>query len=376
MTINNPFLISGYHSPTYFCDREKESETIQDALENGRNIMLVSPRRMGKTGLIQNIFYRIRQQEQTPEYITFYLDIFSTRSLGDFIRLLGNTVLGKLDSTPRKAMNRIGQFLKSCRPVFSLNEFTGMPQVSLDIVPSQEEVTLKEIFEYLASSERRCIIAIDEFQQITEYPEQGVEALLRSYIQFLPNVNFIFSGSKQHVMQEIFLSAKRPFYLSTQTFSLGCIEQENYYRFAATFFQENKIELKKEVFNQLYNQFEGHTWYIQCLLNRLYAYREEPTTELVNQAIREIVSENEYLYQNLISVYSAGAVRLLKAVAKEKIVPEINAGSFIAKYHLKAASSVNSSLTTLLNKEMLYKTEKGYIVYDRFLGIWLQQQAY
>lgn len=86
-----------------------------------------------------------------------------------------------------------------------------MPEVSIDIATDKEETTLKEIFNYLQSSEKRCYIAIDEFQQITEYPEKGVEALLRSYIQFLPNVRFIFAGSKQHVMQEMFLSTKRPF---------------------------------------------------------------------------------------------------------------------------------------------------------------------
>ncbi|MBF4213444.1 ATP-binding protein, partial [Pseudomonas donghuensis] len=78
--------------------------------------------------------------------------------------------------------------------------------VTVDVSPTEEESTLKEIFDYLGSSEKRCYIAIDEFQQIAEYPEKGVEALLRSYIQFLPNVNFIFAGSKQHVMQEMFTS--------------------------------------------------------------------------------------------------------------------------------------------------------------------------
>lgn len=371
----NPFIISGYHSPEYFCDREEESRTIQEALANGRNVMLISPRRMGKTGLIQNIFYRINQ-ECGSDTKTFYIDIFSTRNLGDFVRLLGNTVLGQLDSLPQEAMNRIGQFLKSCRPTLSFNELTGMPQVSLDIAPNREEATLKEIFDYLGSSGRRCVLSIDEFQQITEYPEQGVEALLRSHIQFLPNASFIFSGSKQHVMQEMFLSPKRPFYQSTQTVALNPIKRETYHRFAAAFFSEAGLTLDEEVFRSLYDRFEGHTWYVQCLLNRLYSYRQSPSEELIRQAITKIIAENEYAYQNLIAAYPAGAVRLLKAVAKEGVVPEINAGDFISAHRLKAASSVNAALKKLLNKEMIYKGDKGYSVYDRFLGLWLQQQEY
>ena len=226
MKLNNPFLISGYHTPEFFCDRKRETATIIDALHNGRNVTLIAPRRMGKTGLIRHSFYNLK--EQNPDIITFYMDIFSTQSLGDFVRLFANTVLGQLDSVPQKAMSRIRQFIRSCRPVFTFDEFTGIPKVTIDISPTEEENTLKEIFDYLASSEKKCYIAIDEFQQITEYPEKGVEALLRSYIQFIPNVNFIFSGSKKHVMQEMFTSAKKPFYQSTQILTIKNIDCEAY----------------------------------------------------------------------------------------------------------------------------------------------------
>lgn len=110
------------------------------------------------------------------------MDIFSTQSLSDFVTLFANTVLGQLDTIPQKALSRVSSFIKSCRPVVTIDEFNGMPKFTIDITPSTEEATLKEIFDYLASSEKQCYIAIDEFQQITDYPEKGVEALLRSYI--------------------------------------------------------------------------------------------------------------------------------------------------------------------------------------------------
>lgn len=371
---NNPFLIAGYYGPAYFCDRKQETEQIINALYNERNLTLVAPRRMGKTGLIKHAFYRLHEQQS--DIITFYLDIYPTQNLNEFVQAFGGTVLGSLDSVPQKAMTRISQFIKSCRPVFTLDELSGMPEVSIDIAPDREEATLKEIFNYLQSSEKRCYIAIDEFQQITEYPEKGVEALLRSYIQFLPNVHFIFARSKQHVMQEMFLSAKRPFYQSTQTITIGCINKETYYDFAYSWFNKQNLTLDKETFSNIYDEFEGHTWYIQALLNRLYGYAENPDQERVARAIREIVEENEYGYQNLLAAYTSGAIRLVKAIAKERVVPEINAGAFISKYKLKAASSVNTALRTLTKMEMVYRTENGYIVYDRFFAIWLRQQPY
>lgn len=374
MKPNNPFLVTGYHSPEYFCDRRQETETMIQALYNGRNVTLIAPRRMGKTGLVKNVFYKLREQE--PDIVTFYMDIYSTQSLGDFIRLFAGTVLGKLDSVPQKALARVGKFIKSCRPVFTFDELTGQPKVTIDIVPSSEEATLREIFDYLQSSEKRCYIAIDEFQQIAEYPEKGAEALLRSYIQFVPNINFIFAGSKQHIMQQMFHSAKRPFYQSTQTQVIDRIARDEYYRFAADFFTRQGRKLAEETFGYLYDSFDGHTWYIQTLLNRLYGYAGNPDIGMVDYAIGEVVAESTYTYENLLAAYPASNIRLLKAIAKAGCVREINSGDFITEYRLRAASSVNSALKRLIDREMVYKTADGYIVYDRFMAIWLRQQPF
>jgi AAA+ ATPase superfamily predicted ATPase len=374
MKPSNPFLISGYHSPEYFCDREQETSTIIEAMHNGRNITLIAPRRMGKTGLIKHAFYLLNEQE--PDISTFYIDIYSTQSLGDFVRLLANTVLGKLDTAPQKALKRIKQFIHSCRPVFTFDEITGVPKVSIDLLPSEEENTLKEIFDYLASSDKRCIIAIDEFQQLAEYPEKGIEALLRSYIQFMTNVNFIFAGSKQHVMQEMFTSSKRPFYQSTQLLNIGTIDKDKYADFASAHFTNNGKALPREVFDAIYDKFDGHTWYIQCLLNRLYGYNRNVDSELVAYATEQIVSEMSYSYANLLRTYSAGHIRLLKAISKEGCVKEILSGGFISKHSLRAASSVSSALKKLIDNELVYETANGYIIYDRFMNEYLRSLAF
>ena len=374
MKPNNPFLIAGYHSPEFFCDRKAESSTILEALYNGRNITLIAPRRMGKTGLIHHVFYQLK--EQKSDVVTLYMDIYSTQSLGDFVRLFANTVLGQLDSVPQKALNRIGQFIRSCRPVFTFDEITGTPKVTVDVSPTEEESTLKEIFDYLGSSEKRCYIAIDEFQQIAEYPEKGVEALLRSYIQFLPNVNFIFAGSKQHVMQEMFTSSKRPFYQSTQLLTIGTVNRDEYADFAMAHFAKNNLQLPREVFDAIYDKFDGHTWYIQNLLNRLYGYNRDVEMASITYAMEQIVAEQSYSYADLLKAYPAGHVRVLKAIAQEGCVKEVLAGNFISKHKLRAASSVSSALKKLVANELVYQTTDGYIIYDRFMGEWLRNQVF
>ena len=373
MKPNNPFLISGYYSPEYFCNRERETQTITDALYNGRNLTLIAPRRMGKTGLIKHVFHRLKEQQ--ADIVTLYMDIYSTQNLGDFVRLLANTVLGQLDSAPQKALSRVSQFIKSCRPVFTFDELTGVPKVTIEIAPAAEETTLKEIFDYLKSSDKRCYIAIDEFQQIAEYPEDGTEALLRSYIQFLPNVYFIFAGSKQHMMTDMFLSAKRPFYQSSQILNLPLINQDEYHRFANRWMGTRNLTMDPDTFAYLYNKVDGQTWYIQDILNRLYQNGKEITTAEIDDVTLELVNEQEVAFVNYYDSLTDNQAALLSAIAQDKAVTSILSQDFISRHNLPAASSVSLALKTLINREFIYKYNGSYIIYDRFFGMWLRKNC-
>lgn len=330
----------------------------------------MSPLRYGKTGLIHHVFYQISERDKNA--VCIYFDIYSTQELSDFVKIFAESVLGKVEGSVEKTMRKFASYFKSFRPVLTYDPLSGKPELSVKIEPEREVQSLQEVFAYLKQSNRRCYIAIDEFQQVAEYPEKGTEALLRSYIQFLSNVKFIFSGSRQHLMGEIFLSAKRPFYQSTQIMSLETINKDDYFQFANAHFQNNRFSITKECFDFVYSQFEGHTWYIQAVLNRLYGYREEiRELEIVFSAIRELLEESTYAYQELLKAYSTVQVNLLKAIAMEKVVLQINSGDFISKYRLKNSSSVSRALKKLMENELIYKSEKGYVVYDRFLGLWL-----
>lgn len=371
--LNNPFVIYGYKGAEYFCDRKKETEVITQALSNERNIVLISPRRIGKTGLIHHVFDQIHHQE--PETKCFYIDINATRNLSQFIQLLGKTVIGKVDTFSQNAMRKVTTFFANYKPTMSFDEMTGIPTFSITVSPSQREDSLKQIFEYLKQSEKRIYIAIDEFQQIAEYPEGGAEALLRSYIQFLPNVYFIFAGSKQHIMTDMFLSAKRPFYQSSQIVNLPLINMHEYQVFANRWMKEKGMELTDETFAYIYNKVDGQTWYIQDILNRLYQNGKPITIDEINEVIIELVNEQEVAFISYYESLTDNQAALLTAIAKEKSISSILSQEFIKKYDLPAASSVSLALKTLLNREFLYKSDGKYIVYDRFFGMWLRKNG-
>ncbi len=369
--VDNPFVISGYVAPEYFCDRVKESSELEEAIKNGRNVTMLAPRRMGKTGLIKNVFHKLQGE---GEWKCAYLDIYSANTLGDFAKRLVAAILGAVDSDVSKAIKAAGRFFRSIRPVVSIDSATGTPSYSFTTEPSEVETTLKECFDFLARDNKRTVVAIDEFQQVAEFQERGAEALLRSYIQFLPNVRFVFAGSKRHLIAEMFSEPNRPFYNSTQMFPLGVIDEAAYRRFAAQHMRRGGITLSEEVFSRIYREFDGITWYVQAVLNRLYGYKSATNAD-VDKAINKIIAENTYNYDNILEALPPGSVNLMRAIAKEGGVREVQSGAFIARHGLKASSSAKQALSRLRDMGMVMKRDDGmYMVDDRFLGIWLARE--
>ena len=372
--VKNPFVLAEYVSPNYFCDRTEETEELIANLHNGRNTTLISPRRIGKTGLIQNAFYHIKQTEKNV--ICIYIDIFSTKNQHDFVQMLGTAIAQFVLSNEQQALKRLMQFFGSWRPVFSTDPFTGAPSVSVSIEPTQSEMTLKTIFEYLKQSKRDIYIAIDEFQQVATYPEIGTEALLRSYIQYAPNVHFIFSGSKRHLMTQIFNSPERPFYQSTSSMGLYPLHEEIYYDFAKRFFEMKKGSLSKDVFHTIYQRFDGITFSVHQVLNRLYEMEKHVDSEQqVNEAIQHIVRRSSMQYEGLIQFLTDNQLSLLKAIAKEGRVKSPQSNLFIRQNNLPSASSIKTALTVLVDKDLVYQDAEAYQVYDHFFCFWLKQMV-
>ena len=370
MEPNNPFILVGYQGPDYFCDREKETQKLLSWIENGSNVTLIAPRRYGKTGLIRNVFHYLPKNT-----IGIYLDIYATRDLMDFTRQFAAAIAGSVNGPIEKTMSAVAQFFKSCRPTVTPQE-DGLLKFSFDIAPSQTETSLKETFAYLKSHElQRIVIAIDEFQQILEYPEKGTEALLRSLIQEVPWVRFIFAGSRQHLMGEMFATAKHPFYNSTDILSLATIDRGKYADFARQFFEQTGKPFSTEAFDALYSRFDGVTWYVQRVLNHLWTLGNGlASVRQIEEAVTELVEDRSLVFRDLLDSQNDVTRKLLPAIASFGPVAKPTSAAFLKKCAL-SASSVRSAITNLCDHDIIYKSESGYIVYERLFGEWLKRYA-
>lgn len=370
--IDNPFPTTTYQGKEYFCDREKETSSIIKNLANGNSITLISQRRIGKTGLIAHVL------EQLPKnFQGIYIDILETENLNHFLNHLAGSIIR---AVPEKSGfgKIIWDFVKSLRPVISFDSLDGTPQVSFDMKQKETESNINNVFQLLDKQPLKTIIAIDEFQQIVNYPEPGTDAWLRSRIQQLKNVNFIFSGSRQHLMTELFSSPTRPFFRSTQTMKLEKINFEIYGDFIEEMFGKYKKEISRSIVNAILEWTNCHTYYVQVICNRVFSNTHKKVTEeLWKQQAYEILKEQEIIFFSFRNMLTKPQWKLFKAIASEGTVYHPTSKEFLVKHHLGTSATVLRSLRTLMNYELVYgepdtSGNQFYSVYDVFFQRWAE----
>lgn len=371
-TVKNPFITGGYVSAVYFCDRVQESKDVIRALTNGNNLAIISPRRMGKTGLIEHCFH---QEEIENNYYTFFIDIYATDTLKEFVYKLGKEIFDTLKPKGKNFIEGFFNMISSLRPAFKLDAQTGAPTFDIGIGEIHEAAsTLEEIFKYLEAADQQCIVAIDEFQQIGHYPEKNIEALLRTHIQKCKNTTFIFAGSQRHMMQNIFFSSSRPFYQSVNLLQLDAIQEKEYVSFVRHHFSNNQKEISEDLVRKVYHLFEGHTWYVQNIFNELYSLTSENENcrpDMLQEAVENKINSYKPLYQSTLSLLPERQKEILYAIAKEGKATAITSGAFIKKHGLISQSSVQTAVKQLFEKEIITSENNVYQVYDRFFGLWL-----
>jgi len=364
----NPFIISGYISPEYFCNREDETARMLSTIKNGRHMTLFSPRRMGKTGLIRHLFYN---GEKNKNFIPVYLDILATTCLREFSEIFGKAVLSAIGRN-EAMMKKILKRLSALRLKLTIDHLTGEPSLSFDVNNNREaELSLETIFRYLGDQPNRIAIAIDEFQQITNYPEKNLEAILRTHLQSVNNVSIIFSGSRKHILTDIFSTPDKPFYNITEMMEINTIGSGTYLAFIRSKFKEGTISISDPALERIAGITGLHTFYVQYFCNRLYGEFSKIEPDQVDITLRAIIRENEPVYANYLNLLTTTQFRVLKAIALNAGIESPTSKEFLSKYELGAASSVSQAIKSLSDKEFIFFSGNRYRLNDIFFSEWI-----
>ena len=376
--IPNPFITSISIPEKLFCGRNEETRQILDLLENGNNVVLKSKRRIGKSALITHI---LAQREIQKKYNTFYVDIYGTKNADDFSLLFQQTLLAEKWMSKTKLKESFSTMLKGLRlSLGTYNSLTGeysLPSIGLS--PNEiPRIPLPELFEAMENSDKPCIAVFDEFQQIREYEGISMEALLRTYIQPLKNVQFIFSGSKKHMIAEMFTAENAPFYESASVYSIEKIDRGVYADFIKQQFNSQKKSITQDAVDFILDWTRCHTYYTQFLCNRVFqSVRKEASMVDVLIAADTILKEHNETFLERRNFLTAKQWNYLIAVAKEGVVTEPISSAFLQKYRIGAPSTVSRLLNSLLEKELLLETKtlegSSYCVYNVFFSRWLER---
>ena len=374
--MENPFYITGIVPEHYFCDRNKETAWILRTLENKAHILLTSPRRMGKTQLIRHVF---EQPSIKDKCYTFYVDIYPTTSLHELVLFLSKEIYSILVPKGKAALGKFMAGLQSLAGSLGYDPVTETPKFDIKLGDIHSpELTLEEIFAYLEHADKPCIFAIDEFQQIANYPEKNVEALLRSHIQKMNNCLFIYAGSNRHILENMFNSAAKPFYNSAEQIYLDCIPREVYTRFAEDHFMQAGKKISHQAASLAYDIFEGHTYYVHNVLHNAFAYcaPEKAVTEGdIERTLNDILEEKGHAFASVMNQLNYQQKETLIAVAKDGKASGVTSVAFVRKHALKSPSSVQYAIGALLDKQLLTYENTGktkvYSIADRFLEKWI-----
>lgn len=344
-----PFPLTGYYGAEYFCDRDEETKTVLGNIRNGLSTVLTAQRRIGKTSLIMHILAK-----KTPGVRTIYLDILATESRHDFLNNLA-TALVKNIADKKGFGRKLWDFIRSLGPVLSFDDLSGSPRVSF--IPGSVDVNEKveSILNFLEKQEDKFVIAIDEFQQILNYPDNNTDAWLRSIIQRMKNVVFIFSGSQQHLMTELFTMPARPFYNSASMLKIEKINQSVYADFIKRKFLKSGKKISADVTKNILRWTDCHTYYVQLLCGRVFiSGAAEITNEVWKEEASKLLLENEVVFFNYRGMLTGPQWQLLKAIGREGEVFEPTSADFISKNRLGATATVLRSLKSLQKMELIY----------------------
>lgn len=367
----NPFNLSGFADRAHFCDREDELALLRENVENGRNTVLFSWRRMGKTSLVR---YFLSELNRSKAAETLYVDLLATRNIEEAIKAITQATYEKFGKTKQGFTQSFRRLIGRLGAEVGFDPLTGLPSVGFSLQKAPEpESSLTAIGEFLSEKKKPVIIAIDEFQQISHYADEKGEAVFRAWMQGFPKIRFIFSGSHRGVMTSMFTSENRPFYRSAELMSLTAIEPEKYLTFIRNHFLKAGKKITDEVIHSVFEWSLGQTYAIQLICNKLFGKYDKIGAEELNAVLHEILDQESSFFSQYANLLTKTQWNVLRAIANGGKVQNPLSADFIRSRGLTAASSVSTALGMLRDKEIVVKDEKDYRVHDVIFMRWMQR---
>ena len=359
-----------------FIGRERETKRLLDNFKGGINVILMSPRRLGKTSLVKHVCNKLNNKD----IITVYLDIFGCKSEYDFYNKLTAEVLKQTASKHELWFEEAKEFLYRLTPKISFSpEPNSDFSISLGITPkthTPEEVL--QMAETIAiKRKKRIVICIDEFQQIGEMANsKQIQARLRTVWQHQKHVSYCLFGSKHHLMSTIFLHRSMPFFQFGDTISLNKIATEDWVEYIVSHFADGKRTISHALAEEICKFTENYSAYVQQLAWLVFTLKEEGETVTENdvkQAENDLLATNDILFMQMIEPLSEFQLNFLRAIALG-IKKDFGLSEVREEYNLGSYSNITRLKTALLERDLIEKQNTGLVITDPIFAKWLKRK--
>jgi Predicted ATPase (AAA+ superfamily) len=373
---NKPFIFGVATSGDNFTDREKETGRLLSNFRHGVNTVLISPRRWGKTSLVQKAYHLA----QSDKLKIIYMDIFSCRSEHDFYDTFASAVIKQTSSKAEEWLDNIKLFLSRVSPRISIGA-DPMTDFSISLEMNPKSIDIDEILQLPEKIARKkncnIVICIDEFQQIAEFKDSKTfQKRLRSVWQLQKSVSYCLFGSKKHLMNELFEKKSLPFYKFGDSIYLKKIETKDWIDYICNRFEATGKQISKDLAEKICKMVDNHSSYVQQLAWLVWIHTEIIATENdFLSACQDIIDQNTPLFEKQIESLTTYQMNFLRAII-DGVHSEFTTQGILHKYQLGSSANVSIIKRALVKKELIEIEKHQVIIMDPVMAMWLKRELY
>ena len=371
---NKPFIFGIATSGDNFTDRKKETERLLLNFQHGVNTVLISPRRWGKTSLVQKVC-RLAQSDKLK---IVYLDIFSCRSDKEFYNAFATAIIKQTSSKFEEWLDNAKLFLSRITPKISIgpDPMTDF-SISLEMNPKSEDIDeILQLPEKIAQK-KNCsiVICIDEFQQIAEFSDSKTfQKRLRTVWQLQKNVSYCLFGSKKHLMNELFENKGYPFYKFGDAIYLQKIGTQDWVEYICNRFSVTGKQISEQLAERISQAVDNHSSYVQQLAWLVWVHTDKIATEKdFESAYQDIIDQNTPLFEKQTESLTTYQMNFLRAVL-DGVHSEFTKQEILNKYQLGTSANISIVKRALEKKELIEIEKRKISIPDPILKEWLRRE--
>ena len=374
-TFRSPFQFGTLATEDNFIDRVEDRKLLKQLLSSHINVMLISPRRWGKSSLVKKAMSELIVEDKNVRVC--YIDAFSIGSEAEFYRTFASQVIACASSKMERWIEDAKKFLMGVVPQVVLNDqVTDFAAFDLKFVPQEKDkMTILQLPEMLAKEKGiRIVVCIDEFQQLANLPEYSdMEGKMRSVWQQQQLTSYCLYGSKRNMMLNIFNNSNSPFYRFGQVIFMNKIAKEHWMPFIVSAFENTGKSISTDFVERICDIVACHSWYLQQLCYFIWSYTAtEVTEEVFELGLKQVMNINTPMFQNDTENLSSTQIEMLKAIANGE--QHFSSQAVKQIYSLGNPNTIVKNKRALQNKDIVEMQKNEFVFVDPIYQLWFKEE--